>query len=305
MLIRLLGIGLFIFILTTIDLGELWKNIRQVRVDYFLYAMAFQLLLLMAKALRWHLMNNGSRSKEQVIRSFGEFLESYAVGVITPGRLGELMKAGHATGKKKVLETGFRILIERGLDIGFFVIIAGAAFMFAYTGMITDAAGIIILVSGGLIFLLSMVLMKSKSALRRTQKALNSIPYLKLDMELSFLHISNLTYVSVILLSVISNFSAFISCYMLALGLDFELSFLFISGGIAIAGLLNMLPVTVMGLGTREGTFLLLFKPMAEPLIIAFSGLVFLVAQLGGGLMALLLGQLFLYNSRRAKRGNS
>jgi uncharacterized membrane protein YbhN (UPF0104 family) len=305
LLVRLLGIGLFIFILTTIDLGELWENIRTTRVDFFLYALAFQLLLLMAKALRWHLMNNGSRSMEQVIRSFGEFLESYAVGVITPGRLGELMKAGHATGKKRVLETGFRILIERGLDIGFFVIIAGAAFMFAYTGLITSTAGIIILVSGAAIFLLSMMLMKSRAALRAVQKALNSIPYLKLDMELSFHHIGNLNYIWVVLLSLISNFSAFVSCYMLALGLDFELSFLFISGGIAIAGLLNMLPVTVMGLGTREGTFLLLFKPMAEPLILAFSGLVFLVAQLGGGIMALLLGQLFLYHSRTKNKNAS
>ena len=63
MLIRLLGIGLFIFILTTVDLGELWKNIRQVKVDYFLYAMAFQLLLLLAKALlqqHHHLLGNGA-----------------------------------------------------------------------------------------------------------------------------------------------------------------------------------------------------------------------------------------------------
>lgn len=110
--------------------------------------------------------------------------------------------------------------------------------------------------------------------------------------------------ISIVLLSIISNLSAFLSCYMLAIGLNFDLSFLFVSGGIAIAGLLNMLPITVMGLGTREGTFLLLFKPMAEPLILAFSGLVFLVAQVGGGLMSLILGQLLLLSVREKKRSD-
>ena len=297
--VRLLGIALFIYILTTIDLRELWDNIRKVRIDFLLYGLAFQLILLLVKGLRWHLLNKGSRDKHEIIKSFGEFFESYAIGVITPGRVGELMKAGHAKGKSRILQTGFRILIERGLDIGFFVIIAGAAFLFAYMDLIPKSLSILILAAGIIIFFLSALLMKSRASLRFTQKILNSLPFLNLDLEFSFQHISNSVHVSVIALSLISNFSAFISCYMLAIGLNFELSFLFVSGGIAIAGLLNMLPITVMGLGTREGTFLLLFKPMAEPLILAFSGLVFLVAQIGGGLISLILGQLFLFAAKK------
>ncbi|MCD4770635.1 MAG: flippase-like domain-containing protein, partial [Bacteroidales bacterium] len=177
--------------------------------------------------------------------------------------------------------------------------IAGAAFLFAYIGLIPKSLSILILAVGIIIFFLSALLMKSRAALRFTQKILNSLPFMNLDLEFSFQHISNSAHISVIVLSLISNFSAFISCYMLAIGLNFELSFLFVSGGIAIAGLLNMLPVTVMGLGTREGTFLLLFKPMAEPLILAFSGLVFLVAQIGGGLISLILGQLFLFTAKK------
>ena len=104
---------------------------------------------------------------------------------------------------------------------------------------------------------------------------------------------------SVILLSIASNLSYFISCYFIAVGLSYNYPILFISGVVAIAGLLNMLPITIMGLGTREGTFLLLFKPLAEPLILAFSGLVFLVAQIGGGLVSLILGQLFLIAAKK------
>ena len=229
----------------------------------------------------------------------GEFLESYAIGVITPGRLGELMKAGHAKEKNRVMETGIRIIIERGIDVGFFVIVAGSAAVVAYLHLIPPSIAYLILVTGIFIFLFAIFLMRSPILTRITQKILNNIPFLKHRFELNFKPMSSLIMTAVFLLSVISNFSAFLSCYMLAIGLNFDLTFLYVSGGIAIAGLLNMLPVTVMGLGTREGTFLLLFKPMAEPLILAFSGLVFMVAQIGGGLIALSLGQFMLLSAKK------
>lgn len=52
------------------------------------------------KGFRWHLLNVANDSGK-LKQSLGEFLESYAIGVITPGRLGELMKAGH----QKIVKT--------------------------------------------------------------------------------------------------------------------------------------------------------------------------------------------------------
>jgi uncharacterized protein (TIRG00374 family) len=299
LLLRMLGVILFIYILSTVDLGQLWSNIRNIRMDYLLYGIAFQLLLLIVKGLRWHELNSGSRSSKEVYRSMGEFLESYAIGVITPGRLGELMKAGHAREKNQMLETGIRILIERGLDIGFFILIAGIAMIAAYTHLIHVWVGYITLITGSMIFMIAVFLMRSPLLTQLVQRILNILPMIGRSFQLSFRSVQGRTMFSIVVLSLVSNISAFLSCYMLAVGLGLELSFLFISGGIAMAGLLNMLPITIMGLGTREGTFLILFRPIAEPLILAFSGLVFLVAQVGGGIMALLMGYFFLYLKRK------
>jgi len=71
------------------------------------------------------------------------------------------------------------------------------------------------------------------------------------------------------------------------------------SGGVAVSGLLNMLPVTVMGLGTREMTFLYIFNTYPQNQVLALSGLIFAVAQVGGGLISLLLGQIFLQISKK------
>jgi len=302
LLIRLLGVILFIYILSTIDLSELWANIRNIKIEFLMYGLVFQFILLIVKGFRWHILNSGSKRAQDIVRSMGEFLESYAIGVITPGRLGELMKAGHAKEKNRVMETGIRIIIERGIDVGFFVIVAGTAAVIAYAHLIPQSIGYLISISGIIIFLFAIFLFMSPALTRLAQKTLNNIPFLKHSFQLNFRPMGPGIMLLIILLSVISNLSAFLSCYMLAIGLNFDLTFLFVSGGIAIAGLLNMLPITVMGLGTREGTFLLLFKPMAEPLILAFSGLVFLVAQVGGGLISLILGQLLLLSVNGKKR---
>ncbi|MEN8223869.1 MAG: lysylphosphatidylglycerol synthase transmembrane domain-containing protein [Bacteroidota bacterium] len=294
LLIRLLGIALFIFILTTVDLSSLWKNISEVKADFLIYGIFFQLLLLFLKAFRWHILNSGSKESNVLIRSLGEFFESYAIGVITPGRMGEMMKAGHAKEKNSMMEAGIRVLVERGFDLGIFVLIAGLSLMITFRENTAMLIGILVILAGVIILSLAVIFMRSASATAIIEKLVNRLPFMKLDLQLSFRKRSPLVQMAIIFLSVASNLSYFISCYFLALGLLFDHGFLFVSGAVAIAGLLNMLPVTVMGLGTREGTFLLLFKPLAEPLILAFSGLVFLVAQIGGGVVALILGQVFL-----------
>lgn len=80
----------------------------------------------------------------------------------------------------------------------------------------------------------------------------------------------------------------------LSTGLD--AGFIWTSGAVAVSGLLNMLPVTIMGVGTRELTFLYVFRSFPQALVLSFSFLVMLIAQMGGGLVALLAGQMLLYS---------
>ncbi len=301
MLIRLIGIAFFIYILLTVDISGLWLKMKEVRTDFLAYAVFFQLLLLFLKAIRWHILNNGAMIMKEVFRSFGEFFESYAIGVVTPGRLGEMVKAGHAREKNRIMETGIRVVVERGFDLGIFLFVAGIAIWISFPDPAAMLAGILILMAGTGVLFLAFIFMVSPKATSLAEKMLNGLPFLKLNLQLGFRKRKPLSRLFIIVLSVAGNFSYFISCYFLAAGLLFELSFLYISGAVAIAGLLNMLPVTIMGLGTREGTFLLMFKPLSEPLILAFSGLVFLVAQIGGGLLSLFLGQFFLFLSGKRK----
>lgn len=125
LLLRLAGIGLFIVVIARTDLRELWNWIRTVDATYLGIAIFFQLMVLLIKAWRWYNLNEDGFEMKKLARRSGEFFEGYAMGVITPGRLGELMKAGHAGSRTGILGAGLRVIAERGMDLSIFIVIAG------------------------------------------------------------------------------------------------------------------------------------------------------------------------------------
>jgi uncharacterized membrane protein YbhN (UPF0104 family) len=248
--------------------------------------------------VRWIYLNDFAFKKKDIAQRFGEFFESYAIGVITPGRLGELMKAGHAKSREGVLDTALRVVVERGFDVGVFVVFAGLAMTIPVIAGMKVFWGWIVLAGGIAIILIAMLIMLSSGAMKKLDKLFKMLRLLNKEKELSYMARPAANVMAVGGLSILSNLSYFVSCYFLASGVGIDLSFVWITGGVAFAGLLNMLPVTVMGLGTREVTFLYVFSIFPEAQVLAFSGLVFLVAQVGGGLISLVLGQAFLWRAK-------
>lgn len=299
LLLRLTGIVLFIFILTRIDLREMWEHLITANAGLFLAGAGFQVLLLFLKAYRWYLLSPGARQQGNLAQSFGEFFESYAIGVVTPGRMGEILKAGYSRQRSGIVGSGLRVIVERGLDLGFFLLIAGASLAFASLVEVSYLWGWLVIVFGSGITTIAVILLLSKKALNTVNRFLLKVRIIKEPVEYTGQPAGD--NLLIFLLSAASNLSYFISCYFLGLAMQMDVLFLYLSGGVAIAGLLNMLPVTVMGLGTRELTFLYVFNEAARAKVMAFSGLVFLVAQAGGGLISLVAGQAFLMAAKKKR----
>jgi len=295
LIIRLAGIVLFIVVLSRTDLGELWGWMKQVVRNNLLLAIFFQFLLLMVKALRWYILNEKGVDVKKLIRRSGEFFEGYAMGVITPGRVGELMKAGHGGTRSGILGAGLLVIAERGMDLSIYFIIAGIAISQNVLPGVEPFWGWLILATGIAGILLSMLILMSPSIVRMAEKILKMIRLLGKDKSLIFYHRGLMNTLGFFFLSLFSNLSYFVCCYFLATGVGMDLPVISVSGGIATAGVMNTIPVTVMGLGTREVTLIYVFQAFPLAQVLAFSGLVFLVAQIGGGLVSLILGQALLW----------
>lgn len=304
-ILRLMGIVLFIVILSRVDLRSITGVLGQISISLFLYGVLFQILLLIFKGIRWHVMNDGSRQKKHWIRSLGRFFESYAIGVVTPGRLGEVMKAGHEKDKSDKAGAFIRVISERGFDVGIFILIAVLALFFGKVIHLDTWMKWLFLVMGSGLLVLSYLLLSSPKTLKLIQNIINYILKKSSAIALREKQYQKGTVSLIFILSLLSNFSYFISCYFLAQSVGLHVGLIDVSAGVALAGLLNMLPITIMGLGTRELIFLTVFSTFAKSLILAFSITILLVAQIGGGLIAMVLGQILLFMDKKARAANA
>jgi glycosyltransferase 2 family protein len=302
LLFRMLGILLFIVLLFKIDLHLVWENIKKVKLIYFFWAILFQILMLFLKGIRWHILREEGSSPLNFLYNMGAFLESYAIGVITPGRLGEVMKAGYEKDRNDKWLSIFKIIAERGFDLGIFITVAGVSLAIYNILPLNKLAVLGIDLLGIICVIFSYLLLSSKEFIKIVRKFIFKMNKVQpVTLAESFQLKINQTN-QILILSVLSNIVSFISCYFLAIGIALGSDFLFTSGGIAVTGLLNLLPISVMGLGTREISFLYIFRHYEQSVVMAFSFLVFLTMQIGGGMIALIFGQLLLFKYKKLKR---
>lgn len=299
LIIRLAGIVLFIVVLSRTNLGELWGWLRQINAWMIILALLFQVLLLLFKCLRWHLLNETGFHSKAIYQRFGEFLEAYAIGVVTPGRMGEILKAGHASGRSGVVSAGLLVISERGFDLSIFFLVAGIVPVLGYLSGLNMAFGYLLIMIAILGTFLSFSILISPRIVRVIGNILKRLKVISREQPLVFVSRKRRDLFYFTILSVIGNLCAFLSFYYTALAVMINLGFTPISGSVALAGVINTIPVTIMGLGTRDITLLYVLKEIPQAQVLAFSGLILLVSQIGGGVISLLTGQYFLLKAKK------
>jgi len=93
---KLLGPALLAYILWTIDLGVLLDRLVEVNVWLYVAALALGLVTPVFKALRWRAVVRANGGVDlPVLRSYAYYLAGAFLGAVTPGRVGELYKVSY------------------------------------------------------------------------------------------------------------------------------------------------------------------------------------------------------------------
>jgi glycosyltransferase 2 family protein len=300
-LFRYLGILLFIIVISQTNLRELWGWLKTVDVWMILVALLLQGILLFIKSCRWFLLNEKAVDRNKVYQRFGEFMEAYALGAVTPGRMGELFKAGHARGRPGVISAGLLVVSERGFDLSIFFCVAGISLIFSNLPGLSPIVKYLLLLAGLAGISIAIAIQTVPVVMRWTGWLMKRLRIMSRDQSLEFRPRSSGSLWAFIILSILSNLTAFLSFYFTALAVHLGLGFIKISGSVAIAGVINTIPITIMGIGTRDITLLYLLKDVPQAQVIAFSGLILLVFQVFGGVLALVGGEFFLQLARRKR----
>lgn len=277
----LYGIGILIFaiILTRIDIGAVLSLLTKVNIKYFLLAIPLILFMTVVRTLRWQYVLQRQNIKLNFQESFLIYLNAIFWGTITPARSGEFAKAIYLKNKGYSFNQSLsNTIVDRLFDVAS-VLILGYTGLIIFSKLFQRELYIFSIVIA-LLILISLVIFYKKrpffSLIERLLKFKDFYNNLKI--------LNSSIIIKGIILSLLAWFIYFIQIYILNISLDLHIPFLFIAIAVSISSLLNLLPITISGIGTRDIIFILIFSQVGivKESAIALSALVLFVFMING-----------------------
>jgi|TARA_Y100000310_G_scaffold340185_1_gene435101 hypothetical protein len=278
------GVLLFAYILYRVGLGNIWGNIRVLNLKYFSIAVALLIPTILIKAFKWNRVLAAMGFKYPLGESSKSLTISYFIGSLTPARLGDFTRALYLKKYKVSLSKAFSsVLIDRLFDVGILVLMAVFSvitlvqrFSLAFSSILLV---LFIAVSFGAILLLVLrkklmrKLLKPFFYMLIPEKFQKQLINIFDDFYTSIAEFSqNLSVMfSLSFLTLISWIISFISTYFIALSLGIEIKFFILLLMLPFSTLVEMLPISFSGVGTRDAVFILMFSLLAIPAAKAVS----------------------------------
>src|SRR5215218_8697183 len=269
-LIRLIGIAIFLVLLSRLELGQLQQMLQ--RTDGFAVALAIGLVIpfFALKSWRWQLLLERAGINVSIGQSLWLYFVGLFAGYATPGQVGEAVKAmylarsGHAMGP--ALAT---IALDRILDMLLLVALAVPGVLLVGESLGLDrlfTLAALVLALGGLV--LGLWIITSSARLEPLARRLSSLPFMPKKLthvfqsregsgSLGFGTIARSW--SLWLLTLAAYTVHYVRFYILLLALHISapppvLAFV---ATLALVSVVALVPVTIMGVGTRDGVLVL------------------------------------------------
>ncbi len=293
--IRLFGLALLALLFWRLDTARTLTVLRHVVPWLFAVAVLLNIPQIFVKALRWRQLLRSHGIRYAVLPATLSYFGSIFIGLLTPGRLGEFVKAFHVHQDCEVpVGRAFSsVLVDRLFDLYALLLFGGAALI----STTHTAGGLILLLESALVLTLPFVVLLNDFLFRKVEalgQRLGS-PGRKLFAPGSWL-LELRTYMrelpaSAILLAglmtVIAYALFFGQCYLLVLGLRLPLGFLPTCFAVSLGSLVTLIPISVSGLGTREAAMVAYLGTagISAESALGYSLMIFLTFYVAGGLI--------------------
>jgi len=240
----------------------------------------------------------GAQSIEYNLKdSFTVYLAGIYAGIVTPGRLGEFLKAVYLKSDKGVsLSKGMSsVLVDRLFDL-YLLIILGliGIWKFDILGKLSNTSLLLLI-----IFVLFPLIILNKQLMGKIigliyKSVIRGKVQLKDKMEERFEDFYNginqlITFKLIYsaLLTCLSYSVFFIQCYLIAIAMEMTIDFITITLFMAISNLISFIPISISGLGTRDAVLIYLFSliGLKAEVAVSYALLVFIAFFVVGGLL--------------------
>lgn len=291
---KLIGLLLLVFLLTRFDIDGVLQSIQGANGLIIVVAVLLNLPMILLKTLRWQTIMSAQKIHYRLIPANLAYWGSIFVGFLTPGRLGEFVKALHVKQDCNVsIGTALSsVLIDRLLDLYLLSAVGGLALI-----SVSNGSNIIVPIVILSLLTIPLIIFLNDSLFHYLQhfgnnlgtwgkKLFNENSWL-LAMRTSFKQLKLMNILIAVLYTIGAYAFFFAQCYLLALALGVEISFTSTSYAVALGSLITLVPVSISGLGTRDVAILAYLETegIAAASALSFSILIFAVFYLGGSLI--------------------
>lgn len=271
----------------TVGFGE---TLRSVRTGYFLLSLFGVILVLGIKSFRWRLLIRNEGTAYSAYKGFAAYMASDAVGIVTPGRIGEIARLYYLREESDIsFYSAFKTIVsDRIFDftmLGWFGL-SGMLFYFKtfgnYPGLYyTLGVLVLVVVSYFVTIKFLAIILRSKRVSRW--------PLVRFIYE-SFLAVLAKRALLMWAITFVAYLLYFNFSWLIMLSLNLSPSYIDVVFIMSIMSLSTIIPLSVAGFGTREATLVLLFSyyGLASETAISFSLMHFTAFFLWGGLIGLI-----------------
>lgn len=266
--LRIFGLVLFVIILINFDLRRILQIITKVNTTTLAIPLCLVIPLKILQSWRWRYLLAMQNVSLSLRKSFLVYLGASYIGVITPARTGEFIKALYLRKEKNMpIGEGFsNIIIDRLQDVSAFTLIGLSLAPLLVRGIyLYSIVGIAFLFLVIWAFLFRAETTTKKISMALVQSLVPERYRSSIDTQLDSFFIgigklSNLRIIVPALVTAAVTAIAFLQCYLIATSLSISISFVYLAFCVSVAGLVSLIPISISGLGTREATMIALFS---------------------------------------------
>ncbi len=276
----LIGIGIFIYLLSNIDLAILVNSFRKLNLLLFLISLAFIIPSVTLKSFKWLLIVD-KKDRIPLPKAIVAWVAGFGAGMVTPGKVGNFLRAKFLKGKLgKSLLTVF---VDRINDV-FLLFILGIFsifILFSNKNSLFNLSYLFILFF--ILFLILILVLRNEKLIRKIAK-----PFYKYlipekfkksigeNFNIFYRNFEKLEKRKILgnfLLTILAWFVGFLQYWFLSFAFGLNLSYFSICLITPILLLVQLIPISISGIGTREATSVLLLSSfgISPELAIAFS----------------------------------
>jgi len=267
------------------DVTEFKRVLSEIDLLWFLLSLSGVLLVLAIKSYRWNLLLRQEGCIYDKAKSFVAYLASYTIGLVTPGRIGEIARLYYVREDTGIsLYHSFKTLvIDRIFDFAI-LIWFGATGMLYFYRVLGELSGILYLLIVALVilavWLAGFILLTKRVNPHTASKGMRFMfeswnGMLRLSMGVPWG------------LTILAYFIYYFANFMIFKSIGISLNIVDIGFILSLMSLATLLPISLAGFGTREASllYLLSFYSIAPEVAIIFSLLQFTAFFLWGGII--------------------